>query len=131
MSQNNSLTTDANGMTFLPSHEAFEAMLRPRRPTQDGFFDNYEPWTAVCFSAKWCAPCKRLDKKSIVAATPHIKWYSCDIDENTTTLGYCSLKSIPSFVLIKAGTFVDNKASVANAEDVLEWLANKGAPVSK
>jgi len=122
--------TDANGMTPLPSHEAFEAMLRPHRPTQDGFFDRYEPWVAVCFSAKWCAPCKRLNKKLIVDSTPEIKWYSCDIDENNTTLGYCSLRSIPSFVLLKNGTFVENKSSVANAEDVLQWLTSKGAPVN-
>ena len=71
-------------MTVLPSHEAFEAMLRPRRPTEDGFLDKYPAWVCVSFSASWCGPCKRLDKESIVAATPSVVWYTCDVDANPT-----------------------------------------------
>jgi thiol-disulfide isomerase/thioredoxin len=112
-------------MTPLPSHEAFEAMLRPRRPTQDGFFDTYAPWTVISFYAKWCAPCKRLDKKSIVDAYPEIQWYSCDIDENPTTLPYCSLRTIPSFALLKDGIFVETKSIISSPEDVIDWLDEK------
>jgi thioredoxin-like negative regulator of GroEL len=122
---------DANGMTLLPSHEAFEAMLRPRRPTEDGFFGTYEPWLVVCFSATWCGPCKCLDKKAIVSATPAVKWYACDIDENNYTLPYCSLKSIPSFALIKDGTFVDTKSGASGADEVLTWLKSKGVPIAQ
>ena len=121
--------SDPNGMTPLPSHEAFEAMLRPRRPTQDGFFDTYSPWVVVYFSAPWCGPCKRLDKKDLVHSTPSVKWYACNVDNNPTTLQYCSLRSIPSFVLIKDGTFVETKSSVADANDVIEWLVSKGVPI--
>ena len=116
-------------MIPLPSHEAFENMLRPRRPIQDGFFDKYAPWVIVSFSAAWCGPCKRLDKQSIVAATPDVTWYSCDVDENSTTLGYCSLKGIPSFAVIKDGTFLDKKAGLTSVESTLEWLHNLGVPV--
>ena len=121
--------SDPNGMIPLPSHEAFEAMLRPRRPTQDGFFDTYSPWVVVCFSASWCGPCKKLDKKSMVDATPGITWYACDVDDNPTTLQYCSLKSIPSFVLIKDGTFLETNSGLVDANAVLHWLLSKGAPV--
>jgi len=120
---------DENGMILLPSHEAFENMLRPRRPTQDGFFDKYEPWVIVCFSASWCGPCKRLDKKFLVTTTPDVKWYSCDVDLNPTSLAYCSLKGIPSFAVIKDGTFLDKNAGMGSVEAILEWLHTIGVPV--
>lgn len=124
-------TLDHNGMTVLPSHEFFESLLRPRRPTEDGFLGTYEPWVAVCFSATWCGPCRRLDKKSLVELTPGIKWYSCDIDANETTLGYCGLQSIPSFVLLHDGTFKGRKSGAGSVGDVLQWIAESGGPVAK
>ena len=114
-------------MTPLPSHEAFEAMLRPRRATEDGILDSYPPWVCVSFTAKWCGPCKRLDKDAIAAAAPGIVWYVCDVDVVKETLGYCGLRSIPSFCLIKDGTFKDRKSGASSVEEVLNWLAENGA----
>jgi thioredoxin 2 len=125
------MATDANGMTPLPSHAAFELMLRPRRPIEDGFFDNYAPWTVVCFSATWCGPCQKLDKRTMVTMSPMVKWYSCDIDENKVTAGYCGLYSVPSFCLLKDGVFLDKKAGASSALDVLNWLRSKGVPMEE
>ncbi len=116
-------------MIPLPNHADFEAMLRPRRPTEEGFDKEYDPWVVVCFSATWCGPCKRLDKKTLVAQTSRIKWYAVDVDENQTTLGYCGLQSIPSFCLLKDGIFKDRKSGAADVQDVIQWLAKNGAPV--
>jgi len=113
-------------MTPLPSHEAFETMLRPRRATEEGILDNYPPWVCISFTAPWCGPCKRIDKPAIVEATPGIVWYVCDVDKNNTTLGYCGLRSIPSFCLIKDGTFKDRKIA-SSVDDVLGWLKENGA----
>jgi len=118
-------------MTPLPSHEAFEAMLRPRRATEDGFLDNYNPWTCVCFTAKWCGPCKRIDKDNLLTLAPVVTWYSCDIDENQNTLGYCGLKSIPSFCLLKDGMLKDRKSGASSVEEVLEWLVSNGVPIQR
>ena len=117
-------------LTPLPSHAAFEDMLRPRRPTEDGFLGTYPPWVCIVFSAKWCGPCKALDKDALTAAAPAVLWYSCDVDENPTTLGYCGLKSIPGFCLLKDGVFKDRKAG-GNAQDVLDWLVSNGVPLVK
>jgi thioredoxin-like negative regulator of GroEL len=122
---------DSNGMTPLPDHAMFEALLRPRgnRPSLEDVNIAYSPWVVVCFSAKWCGPCKALDKKSLVQYTPRVKWYAVDVDENTTTLGYCSLRSIPSFVVLKDGVFLDRKSGAGSADEVLEWLASVGVPL--
>jgi len=116
-------------LTPLPSHAAFEDLLRPRRPTEEAFFGKYDMWVCVAFSATWCGPCKKLDKDAIAAAAPGVTWYSCDVDENTTTLGYCGLQSIPSFCLLKDGVFKDRKAGAANAQEVLDWLVSNGVPL--
>ena len=115
----------------LPDHAMFEALLRPRgnRPSLEDVNVPYSPWVVVSFSAKWCGPCKALDKKSLVQYTPRVKWYSVDVDENTTTLGYCSLRSIPSFVVLKDGVFLDRKSGAGSAEEVLQWLESLGVPL--
>jgi thioredoxin-like negative regulator of GroEL len=113
-------------MIPLPNHEAFEAMLRPRKNVEGYVEQTYPEWVCICFSATWCGPCKRLDKTALVAATPGIVWYSCDVDENNHTLGFCGLHSIPGFCLIKNGNFKDRKTGASSVQDVLNWLVSNG-----
>ena len=125
---------DSNGMIHLPSHEFFEGLLKPRgtRPNQDWNEQpkTYDQFVAVCFHASWCGPCRRLDKATLVKTTPHIKWYSCDVDEVQETLGYCGLQSIPSFVLIKDGVFTARKSGAGSVGELLQWLQENGFPFS-
>jgi len=65
----------------------------------------------VYFTAPWCEACKRLDFESIQKINTDIQWYKCNIDENKYTLGYCGLKSIPSFAFIKDGCFLGKFSS--------------------
>jgi len=104
-------------------------MLRPRRPIEDGFSDSYPPFVVISFSAKWCGPCRLLDKEAIVKSSPGVSWYHCDVDVNDVTLGYCGLKAIPSFVMIKDGDFKDRLEGPANANVVLSWLSSHGVRV--
>jgi thioredoxin-like negative regulator of GroEL len=117
-------------MTPLREHEEFEALLRPRRATEESFFNKFDPLVCVSFSAKWCGPCQKLDKETIMRKTPGVSWYSVDVDENNVSLGYCSLYKIPSFCFIKDGLFTSKKEGAKDADDVLDWLASNGVPVS-
>ena len=118
-------------MIPLPSHQAFEDMLRPRgnRPSEHIHEAVYHPWVVVWFSAKWCGPCQRLNKSILLQKAPFIKWFSCDVDTNDVTLGYCGLKGIPGFCLIKDGIFKDKKQGAANEDEIIAWLDQNGVPL--
>ena len=98
-------------MIPLLTQEQFELLLRPHRATQEGINGKYDPIVGIAFGADWCGPCRRTDKDAIADATPGIKWYYCDVDENNYTPGYCGVRSIPCFVLIVDGIFNENKLS--------------------
>lgn len=114
------------GMIDLSNHADFEALLRPRRPTEDGFLGTYDPFVCVVFSASWCGPCRRIDKKLLVNSTKLVTWYHCDVDVNEVSLGYCGGKSIPSFVLVRDGLFIGRLEGPRDANHVLEWLSQYG-----
>ncbi len=123
--------TSNNAMIPLQDHQAFEDMLRARgnRPSQHIDETAYAPWVCVWFSAKWCKPCQKLNKDVLLQKAPLIKWYSCDVDENTVSLGYAGLNGIPGFCLIKDGVFKDKKQGAQSEEEILAWLAQNGAPI--
>lgn len=75
----------------------------------------------VYFTASWCGACKRLDLDALQDSNKDVRWYKCDIDENKYTLGYCGLKSIPSFAFIKDGKFL-GKFSSSNTELVKDMI---------
>ncbi len=77
----------------------------------------------VYFTASWCGACKRLDLDALQAYNTDVRWYKCDIDENKYTLGYCGLKSIPSFAFIKDGKFL-GKFSSSNTVLVRDMISD-------
>jgi thioredoxin-like negative regulator of GroEL len=108
-------------MTPLLTQEQFEDLLRPRRPTDDRFNKDFAPVVGVAFGAEWCGPCRRTDKDAIADATPWIKWYYCDVDENNYTPGYCKVQGIPCFILIVDGMFQDEKFNGGSVDQVVAW----------
>ena len=105
-------------MIPLQTQTQFESLLKP-------LDDNGKPAAArvvVYFTASWCGACKRLDFPALLSSTPKdIVWYKCDIDENKYTMGYCGLKSIPSFAVIKNGKFL-GKFSSSDTMTVFDTL---------
>jgi thioredoxin-like negative regulator of GroEL len=103
-------------LTPLQSQEQFEILLG-RVPTKDPI----PPLSIVYFTAKWCGACKRLDLDKIVKSVPHASWLKCDIDENDYTAGFCGIRSIPTFLVLK-NMKVEGTLGESKTENVIEWL---------
>jgi thioredoxin-like negative regulator of GroEL len=76
---------------------------------------------AIYFTAGWCSACKKLDLPAVTAALPEAAWYRCDVDVNTYTSGYCGVRSLPSFLIIRDGKPIGPLGSSVT-ERVLRWL---------
>jgi hypothetical protein len=76
----------------------------------------------VWFSAKWCLPCKKMDRAALeqAATDADIPFYFCD---NDYTPGYCSVRRFPTFTY-----FAKKKvqASITNSDTqaVCDWITN-------
>ena len=79
------------------------------------------PFTVVYFTANWCGACRSIDVNGLETALPSVNWLKCDVDQNNYTAGYCSIRSIPSFIAIKDKKIVGTLQSNDNAK-ILEWV---------
>ena len=103
-------------MTLLLNQEEFEILLG-RVPTEKPI----PPLVVLYFTASWCKACKKLDLPLIQATVPKATWMKCDIDQNDYTAGFCGIRSIPTFLVIRE-TKLMGQLSNSNTETVVEWL---------
>ena len=104
-------------MTDLPSHSYFEQLMGRGEPTKE----ELPSLVVVYFTAQWCKKCKTFNLERIVNSLPQATWFKNDIDENENTYAYCSLRSIPSFVVVKDKQY-KGSLSKTTEEGVIEWL---------
>lgn len=103
-------------MEHLVDQELFETFLgiQPSEKPVPGI-------VVIWFSARWCGPCRRVNENILLEQVPEVKWYKCDIDENTYTPGFCNIRSIPAFVAV-----IDKKiAGTIQSSDtlqIMEWV---------
>jgi thioredoxin-like negative regulator of GroEL len=103
-------------MMLLRTQEEFEVLLG--RVATD---KPIPPFVVVYFTAAWCKACKKLDLDAIQAVVPKATWLKCDIDVNDYTAGYCGIKSIPTFLVIR-DTKVVSQLGDNRTEKVVDWL---------
>jgi len=113
----------------------FEKMIG-RAPLDDG--DSIPRFIVVYFTATWCGPCRSVRPAELEAALPMVTWLKCDIDQNDYTAGYCGVRSIPTFLVIKdmkiMGKFssTDTEAILGQVQGLIDaplTMANAGALV--
>jgi hypothetical protein len=78
----------------------------------------------VYFTAAWCAPCKALDLDKIVDAAnaKNIPLWKCDDTINNYTGGYCGVKRLPTFIMMRPKSIVSTLQS-AKTQDVVDWIS--------
>ncbi len=103
-------------MTLLRTQEEFEILLG-RVPTEAPL----PLLTVIYFTAGWCKACKKLNLEEIINTLPNASWLKCDIDLNDYTAGYCGIRSIPTFLVIREKKLVGQLGD-SRTEKVVEWL---------
>ena len=100
-------------MTPLLTQEEFEALrVSPQLADKPAL---------VYFTATWCNPCRRFDWEAISSKLSAYTVYICDVDQNNYTPGYCGVRSIPNFVVLKPGAVVGPNQT-SEADKLIEWL---------
>ena len=85
-------------MKFLMDQEEFEVLIgRAEAPEGTVLAEA----TVVYFTATWCGPCRSVRTADLEAGLPNVQWLKCDVDQNNYTPGYCEVRSIPTFLVIK------------------------------
>jgi thioredoxin 1 len=78
-------------------------------------------FTVIYFTATWCGACRRLDLPALEAALPDVNWLKCDVDQNNYTPGFCGVRSIPSFLIVKNKKVIASLQATTN-DKVEEWV---------
>ena len=107
-------------MKYLMSQEEFEQLIG-RVPLPEG--ETLPPFTVIYFTATWCGACRRLNIPELEEAFSQVNWLKCDVDQNNYTPGYCGVKSIPTFLIVKDKVIVGPFSSNSN-DKVKEWITS-------
>jgi len=86
-------------MKYLMTQEEFEVLIGRAEPTDELPY-NPAP-TVVYFTATWCGPCRSVRPDELEEGLKGVQWLKCDVDQNQYTPGYCQVRSIPTFLVIK------------------------------
>jgi len=103
-------------MKYLETQEQFEELIG-RSSSNDL---ELPPITIIWFSAEWCGPCKRIGISQLISEFD-VNWLKCDVDMNNYTAGYCGIRSVPTFMVIKNKKILGSKGSSSTLE-ISEWL---------
>jgi thioredoxin 1 len=105
-------------MKYLITQEEFEVLIGIQTPPIGTVVPAF---SVIYFTANWCSACRRLDIPSLEAAMPEVNWLKCDVDQNNYTAGFCGVRAIPTFLVVKDKKVVGTLQSTNNAA-VEKWV---------
>ncbi len=76
--------------------------------------------TLIYFTATWCGACRRLDMNLLLGSLATVKFLKCDVDQNNYSPGFCGVRAIPAFMLIRDGKILGSLQS-SNTMEVVTW----------
>jgi thiol-disulfide isomerase/thioredoxin len=62
--------------------------------------------------------------KPLEFSTKFAAIYKCDVDKNKYTPGYCGVKSIPSWLIIKGPKKIEGPVQISDTAKVATWIFN-------
>lgn len=105
-------------MKLLISQIEFEQLIGLQDPDPGTVLPSF---TVIYFTAAWCGPCRALDTSALEAAVPGANWLKCDVDVNNYTMGYCNIRSVPTFLIVSNKKIIDTLTS-NNTQKVSDWV---------
>jgi thioredoxin 1 len=105
-------------MKYLITQEEFEQLIGVQTPPPGTVIPAF---TVIYFTANWCSACRRLNIPALEEALPEVNWLKCDVDQNNYTGGYCGIRSIPTFLVVKNKKVEGTLQSTSN-EAVEKWI---------
>ena len=94
----------------------FEVLIGRAEPTDE--IPEPPEATVVYFTATWCGPCRFVRTEELEGTLKSVQWLKCDVDQNNYTPGYCEIRSIPTFLVIKNKKIM-GKFSSTSTETIL------------
>ncbi len=76
--------------------------------------------TMIYFTASWCGACRRLNMDMLESSLASVNWLKCDVDANNYTPGFCGVRAIPAFLLIRNGEILGQLQN-NNTAEVIKW----------
>ena len=115
--------TSSQGHQILPlhKHEEFEQLYSPD-PSKPA--PNYP--ILINFTASWCGPCQRIDWDFLLEefGSSFGAIYKCDVDVNKYTPGFCGVRSIPSWMILKGPKKAEGAVQISETSKVATWIFN-------
>ncbi len=103
-------------MKLLIEQSEFETLIgrNPDVPAPTGV-------TVIYFTATWCGACRRLDMDILQATFGAANWLKCDVDQNNYTAGFCGIRAIPAFLVVRDGKILGQTQN-NNTQQVIAWI---------